>query len=107
MELPMINLITKVDLIAKMGRPEMNLMFYEGCTNGLKYLFFDEFETADSHNEKEKPSKFNKRYSTLTKSLCELIENYNQVSLSLCDITNKLSLTNVLMKIDKSNNYWY
>lgn len=50
MELPMVNLITKVDLIAKMGRPEMNLMFYEGCTNGLKYLFFDEFETSNSND---------------------------------------------------------
>jgi hypothetical protein len=46
MEMPMINLVSKVDLIAKLGRPDMNLMFYEGCTNGLKYLFFDEFETA-------------------------------------------------------------
>lgn len=73
MELPMLNLITKVDLIAKMGRPDMNLMFYEGCTNGLKYLFFDEFENA----EDMQVSAFTKRFGAMTKSLCELIENYS------------------------------
>ena len=44
MEIPMINLISKVDLMTQMGRPDMNLMFYEGCTSGLKYLFFGEYE---------------------------------------------------------------
>ena len=43
----------------------------------------------------------------MTKYLCELVESYSQVSLSFCDITNKLSLTNTLMKMDKSNNFWY
>lgn len=73
MELPMLNLITKVDLMEKMGRPDMNLMFYEGCTNGLKYLFFDEFENADDPSV----SPFTKRFGALTKSLCELVENYS------------------------------
>lgn len=73
MELPMLNLITKVDLMEKMGRPDMNLMFYEGCTNGLKYLFFDEFENA----EDQSVTPFTKRFGALTKSLCELVENYS------------------------------
>jgi len=57
----------------KMGRPDMNLMFYEGCTNGLKYLFFDEFENA----EDQSVTPFTKRFGALTKSLCELVENYS------------------------------
>lgn len=86
----------------------MNLMFYEGCTNGLRYLFFDEFESASENEQNGKPeSKFKQRYSNITKSLCEMIESYSQVNLSMCDISNKLSLTNTLMKIDKANNYWY
>ena len=43
MDFPMMNLITKVDMLAQLGRPDMPLDFYEGCTNGLKYLFFGEF----------------------------------------------------------------
>lgn len=30
MEMPFINIITKVDLLGQMGRPDMNLMFYQG-----------------------------------------------------------------------------
>lgn len=71
MELPMINLVSKIDLLGKYGRPDMNLMFYEGCTNGLKYLFFSEFEGDDSD------SMFAQRFSNLTKNLCELIEGYS------------------------------
>jgi hypothetical protein len=109
-ELPLINLITKVDMLAKLGRPDMPLDFYEGCTNGLKYLFFGEFEQAksgESATSEDKLSPFQARFSMLTKNLCELIENYSQVSLGLCDITNKISVTHSLMKIDKANNYWY
>lgn len=62
MELPLINLITKVDMLAKLGRPDMPLDFYEGCTHGLKYLFFGEFQQADSGessmNSEEKLSPF-------------------------------------------------
>lgn len=75
MEMPMLNLISKVDLIAKMGRPDMNLMFYEGCTNGLKYLFFAEYETATENSLDDSP--FTRRFSSLTKSLCELVEGYS------------------------------
>lgn len=47
LEMPMINLITKVDLISKLGRPDMNLAFYQGTPEGLKYLFYEEFEAEN------------------------------------------------------------
>ena len=47
LEVPFLNLITKVDLLGQMGRPDMNLMFYQGTTYGLKYLFFGEYSEAD------------------------------------------------------------
>lgn len=40
MEMPFINAITKVDLMKKLGRPEMNLTFYNEI-QGLNYLFYD------------------------------------------------------------------
>ena len=46
MEMPFINLITKVDLLSTMGKPDMGLDFYQGTTNGLKYMFFGEYEQA-------------------------------------------------------------
>ena len=49
LEVPFLNFITKVDLMGQMGRPDMNLMFYQGTTYGLKYLFFNEYTKADDH----------------------------------------------------------
>ena len=43
-EIPFVNLITKMDLLATMGRPDMNLLFYQGTTSGLEFLFFPEFD---------------------------------------------------------------
>jgi GTPase SAR1 family protein len=40
MEMPFINAITKVDLLGKLGRPDMNLTFYNEIS-GLKYLFYE------------------------------------------------------------------
>ena len=73
LEVPFLNFITKVDLLGQMGRPDMNLMFYHGTTYGLKYLFFGEYTEAEQTVIKKN---FNHRYSRLTKSLCELLENY-------------------------------
>ena len=46
LEIPFINFITKIDLLKDMGKPDMNLMFYQGTTYGLKYLFFGEFNDS-------------------------------------------------------------
>ena len=54
MEIPLINLITKVDLLSTMGKPDMNLMFYNGTTSGLKYMFFNEYDQADEAKKLEK-----------------------------------------------------
>lgn len=70
-EMPFINLITKIDLFKSMGRPDMNLLFY-GNPSGLEYMFFNEI----SEGQEDSSTEWQKRYSKLTKSLCELIENY-------------------------------
>ena len=57
MEMPFINAITKVDLLGKLGRPDMNLTFYNEIS-GLKYLFFEGDEEIDDTPK----SKFSKKY---------------------------------------------
>lgn len=47
MEMPFINLISKIDLLQNLGRPDMNLSFY-GSISGLKYLFFGESSVNDN-----------------------------------------------------------
>ena len=106
-EIPFINLITKVDLLKRMGRPDMNLMFYNGTTSGLKYLFFGEYEESKTVKRlSAQGTTFSQKYSTLTKNVCELLENYQKVSFTLLDCTNQMSLTHAVYKIDKANSYF-
>ena len=105
MEMPFINAITKVDLLGKFGRPDMNLTFYNEIS-GLKYLFYEcQEEEEDAGQPKKTP--FQIKYGKLTSQLCELIENFNLVQYSLIDITNRLSMCHVLMQLDNANGYYH
>ena len=88
-----------------MGRPDMNLMFYQGTTQGLKYLFFPEFDEVESGGNPQ-TSLFAKRFSLLTKNLCEMLETYSQVSFNLVDIREQMSMSHAIMKIDKANQFF-
>ena len=109
LETPFLNMITKVDLLAKLGRPDMGLSFYEGVTSGLKFLYFNEIEAGkDKPPGEEDPtvSKLDKKYGKLTGALCELLENYQKVAFNLVDLTDRMSMTNAIMKIDKANSFF-
>ncbi len=90
MEMPFINAITKVDLMKKLGRPEMNLTFYNEI-QGLNYLFFDAQFAETS---------FQKKYGKLTLEMCNVIDNFNLVQYTMIDITNKMLMAHILMKLD-------
>ena len=83
----------------------MNLMFYQGTTSGLKYLFFGEYMMAEEAVGKRRKN-FKSQFSSLTKSLCEMLENYSRVSFTLADITNQMSMTHAIWKIDKANSFF-
>lgn len=42
----------------------------------------------------------------MTKSMCELLETYSQVSFNLLDIRDQMSMSHALMKIDKANQFF-
>jgi hypothetical protein len=64
LEMPFINVISKIDLIKTLGRPDMNLFFYSNLA-GLEHMFFFD-------NDEDNP--FNKKFGKLTKNLSEVIE---------------------------------
>jgi len=97
MEMPFINVISKIDLLKTLGRPDMNLSYYSAIS-GLKYLFF---------GENDNDTAFGKKYGKLTTNLCDVIENFSLVGYTLLDIHNKFSMCNVLMLVDKSNGYFH
>lgn len=93
---PLINIVSKLDLLKKLGRPQMNLIDLENI-GGIHYLFWGE---GDSN-------KFNQKYGKLNRSLCEVIENYMCMDgYLLLDITSRELICHIVGKIDKANGYF-
>lgn len=80
-----------------LGRPDMHLFFYSNLS-GLEHMFMF---------EDEQNTPFQKKFGKLTKNLSEVIEKFALVGYVLMDIHDKFSMCNVLMRIDKSNGYFY
>ncbi|KAM6576130.1 hypothetical protein CsatB_027967 [Cannabis sativa] len=93
MELPHINVLSKIDLIENYGKLAFNLDFYTDVLD-LSYL---------QHHLDQDPR--SAKYRKLTKELCEVIDNYSIVNFTTLDIQDKESVGNLVKLIDKSNGY--
>ncbi|KAK9693640.1 hypothetical protein K7432_013812 [Basidiobolus ranarum] len=93
LELPHINVLSKMDLIEAYGKLAFSLDFYTEVMN-LEYLL-------DHLNQ----DAFGQRFAELNKALCELIEDFNLVGFYTLCIEDKASVTNLLRVIDKANGY--
>lgn len=93
MELPHVNVLSKMDLIESYGKLAFNLDFYTDVED-LSYL--------QNHLDQDPRSS---KYRKLTKELCEVIEDYGLVNFSTLAIQDKESVTNLLKLIDKTNGY--
>ncbi|XP_068314234.1 GPN-loop GTPase QQT1-like [Pyrus communis] len=93
MELPHINVLSKIDLIESYGKLAFNLDFFTDVED-LSYLQYKLDQDPRSA-----------KYRKLTKELCEVIENYSLVNFATLDIQDKESVGNLVKLIDKSNGY--
>ncbi|KAK2354945.1 GPN-loop GTPase QQT1 [Trifolium repens] len=93
LELPHINVLSKIDLIESYGKLAFNLDFYTDVQD-LSYL--QNTLDKDPHSAK---------YRKLTKELCEVIEHYSLVNFTTLDIQDKESVGNLVKLIDKTNGY--
>jgi len=97
LEMPFVNFLSKIDLLSQYGELPFPLEF-----------FTDEFEPEKlAEMVTEMGGKFGQKHANLTKKLCEVVENYSLVSYTPLDITDKLSMSNALQLVDKSNGYAY
>lgn len=94
-ELPHINVLSKMDLIEQNGPLDFNLDFYTDVLD-LKYL--DAFLDKDPRL---------KKYSKLNKAIAGVIEDFSLVSFIPLNIMDKKSVANLIASIDKSNGYIY
>lgn len=92
-ELPHVNVLSKVDLAEKNGRLRFGLDFYSEVMD-LSYLLEDVPDDP-----------FTRRYVRLTAALSSLVQNYSLVSfLPLC-VNDKVMVQRVMKAVDKSNGY--
>ncbi|CAI9282824.1 unnamed protein product [Lactuca saligna] len=94
MELPHVNVLSKIDLIENYGKLAFNLDFYMDVQD-LSYL---------QHHLDQDPR--SSKYRKLTKELCEVIEDFGLVNFTTLAIQDKESVTNLVKLIDKTNDFF-
>jgi len=93
LELPHVNVLSKIDLIESYGKLAFNLDFYTDVQD-LSYL-------QDYLNKDPRAAKYRK----MTMNLCEVVEDYGLVNFTTLNIQDKESVMDILKIIDKSNGY--
>lgn len=126
LELPAVNVLSKVDLLSKYGELHMDFEFFADC-HDLDRLVpfiesnhplgvdgrddhdneFDYVEDLDYQRARKKrlDSMFSKKYASLHRALAEVIEDFGLLAFLPLDITNAASVGRVLARIDKCNGY--
>merc|ERR1719284_1109869 len=92
-ELPHINLLSKVDLVEKYGKLQFNLDYYTDVLD-LEYLT----DTFPDDN-------FTKKYKALNEALTGLISDYSLVNFVPVTVKSKERMLAVSQHVDKANGY--
>ncbi|XP_067399410.1 GPN-loop GTPase 2 [Emydura macquarii macquarii] len=92
-ELPHVNVLSKMDLIEQYGKLAFNLDYYTEVMD-LSYLV--DHLAADP---------FFKNYHRLNEKLVEVIEDYSLVSFIPLNVQDKESMRRVMQAVDKANGY--
>ncbi|XP_065838240.1 GPN-loop GTPase 2-like isoform X2 [Oscarella lobularis] len=93
LELPHVNVLSKVDLIEQCGQLSFGLDFY---TNVLDLSFLVDRLHDDP---------FFSRHKKMNEAICGVIEDYSLVSFITLNIQDKQSVANVVKAVDKANGY--
>ncbi|XP_067863030.1 GPN-loop GTPase 2 isoform X1 [Heptranchias perlo] len=94
-ELPHINILSKMDLIEQFGKLAFNLDYYTEVLD-LSYLL--------DHLANDP---FFKKFRQLNKKLVEVIEDYSLVSFIPLNVQDKETMKHVMRAVDKANGYCF
>jgi len=96
MDLPHINVLTKIDKISSYDPLPFNLDFYTEVQD-LSYLI--------RHLEQESPAMRSNKFARLNQAVAELVENFSLVSYEVLAVENKKSMMHLLRVIDRAGGY--
>eukprot|EP00878_Enallax_costatus_P013672 GHUV01014296.1.p1 GENE.GHUV01014296.1~~GHUV01014296.1.p1 ORF type:complete len:362 (+),score=111.59 GHUV01014296.1:348-1433(+) len=95
LELPQVNVLSKMDLVKQYGQLAFNLDYYTEVQD-LGYLV---------HSMGHGP--FSQRYRKLSAGLCEVVQDYGLVAFTPLAIQNQQAVKRLLNQIDKANGAAY
>lgn len=93
LELPHVNVLSKIDLIERYGKLAFNLDYYMEVQD-LSYL--------QSHLDQDHRMA---KYRKMTSALCDVIEDFSLVNFETLNIQDKESVASLVKVIDKSNGF--
>ncbi|XP_065648638.1 GPN-loop GTPase 2 isoform X2 [Hydra vulgaris] len=94
-ELPHINVLSKIDLVEKYGKLAFSMDYFTDVMD-LNYLL--DIENDDV---------FVKKFRKLNEAMISIIQDYSLVSFSVLNVQSKESMLNLMKIIDKANGYFY
>tara|TARA_B100000524_G_scaffold304794_1_gene179921 strand:+ start:475 stop:1410 length:936 start_codon:yes stop_codon:yes gene_type:complete len=99
LEMPQVNLLSKIDLIESLGDLAFNLDFYTDVLDPARILPYMEEQRQDSA--------FARKHLKLSAAICELVNDFGLVSFGALNIGDRDSLAAALRTIDKANGYCF
>mmetsp|Transcript_5434 Transcript_5434/g.13760 ORF Transcript_5434/g.13760 Transcript_5434/m.13760 type:complete len:298 (-) Transcript_5434:1313-2206(-) len=96
LEMPHVNVLSKMDLIESYGELPLPLEFYTEVQD-LRHMV--------DHMTQDSKSRFAQRYKKLTAGICELVEDFGLVHFLPLAIEDKELVGRVLTEVDKANGY--
>ncbi|KAI1491673.1 putative GTP binding protein [Biscogniauxia mediterranea] len=96
MDLPHINVLTKIDKVASYDPLPFNLDFYTEVQD-MSYLL--------PYLEEESPAMRGEKFSRLNKAVADLVENFSLVRFEVLAVENKKSMMHLLRVIDRAGGY--
>ncbi|KAG4303889.1 hypothetical protein PORY_002706 [Pneumocystis oryctolagi] len=93
MNLPHVNVLSKIDLIGMYGKLLFNLDFYTEVQDLSRLLPYLEKDSTLSS------------FASLNSAICEMIESFGLVGFETLCIEDKISMTKLLSVIDRANGY--
>jgi GPN-loop GTPase len=96
MDLPHVNVLTKIDKISSYDPLPFNLDYYTEVQD-LTYLI--------PSLEEEAPAMANEKFSRLNRAIAEMVEQFGLVNFQVLAVENKKSMMHLLQVIDRANGY--
>ncbi|KAF4749174.1 GPN-loop GTPase 2 [Perkinsus olseni] len=106
-ELPHLNVLTKCDTLSQFGNQLNRTLDQYLCCGGYSGIssLLPTFLEDEERGLTRPKSKLIERQDKLVRSLCELIDDYGEVSFIPLSVDDKQSISNLLAHADKANGY--